>query len=46
MHDALTADRPYREAMPTEKALDIVAAEVCITVGRFNFNDPFTDLKY
>ncbi len=26
--DALTADRPYRAAMPVEKALDIMAAEV------------------
>jgi HD-GYP domain-containing protein (c-di-GMP phosphodiesterase class II) len=29
IYDALTAkDRPYKKAMPAEKALDIVAAEV------------------
>jgi len=30
--DALTADRPYRAAMPVEKALDIIGSEVDVAI--------------
>jgi putative nucleotidyltransferase with HDIG domain len=32
--DALTADRPYRAAMPVEKALDIIGGEVGVAIDR------------